>query len=125
MATIMATRTTISASTTSSPRLFETYAVSGDSMSPTLKHGDWLLAVSACRLRPRVGRIVVFREPRTGGRLAIKRIVARERGGWFVLGDQPARSTDSRAFGAIPDEAIEAVVLCRYGPLRRLAWLLA
>ena len=93
-------------------------------MSPTLEHGDWLLAVSARRLRPAPGRIIVFREPRAGGRLAIKRAVAREGGGWFALGDNPPRSTDSRAYGPAPEAAIEAVVICRYGPLRRFAWLI-
>ena len=93
-------------------------------MSPTLEHGDWLLAVSARWLPPAPGRIIVFREPRASGRRSIKRAVAREPGGWFALGDNPTRSTDSRAYGTVPDAAIEAVVLCRYGPLRRLAWLL-
>ena len=97
-------------------------------MSPTLREGDWLLGVSARLLPPAPGRIVVFRPPRGGRRRSIKRVVARESvreaGGWFVLGDNPPRSTDSRAYGVVPEEQIEAVVIARYGPLRRLAWLL-
>ena len=101
-------------------------------MSPTLREGDWLLGVSARLLPPAPGRIVVFRQPRAGARLSIKRVAVRESGresgreagGWFVLGDNPPRSTDSRAYGVVPEERIEAVVVARYGPLHRLAWLL-
>ncbi len=101
-------------------------------MSPTLREGDWLLGVSARLLPPARGRIVVFRPPRGGRRRSIKRVASwesgresrREAGGWFVLGDNPPRSTDSRAYGVVPEEQIEAVVVARYGPLRRLAWLL-
>lgn len=93
-------------------------------MSPTLREGDWLLGVSARLLPPAPGRIVVFRQPRGGGRRSIKRAAACEQDGWFVLGDNPPRSTDSRAYGVVPEEQIEAVVIARYGPLRRLAWLL-
>ena len=96
-------------------------------MSPSLREGDWLLGVSARLLPPAPGRIVVFRQPRAG-RLSIKRVAVRESGcessGWFLLGDNPPRSTDSRAYGVVPAEQIEAVVIARYGPLRRLAWLL-
>ena len=106
------------------PRLLDAYAVEGDSMSPTLEHGDWLLAVSARRLPPAPGRLIIFREPRTGGHRSIKRAVSREPDGWFALGDNPPRSTDSRTYGPVPLEAIEAVVIARYGPLPRLAWLL-
>ena len=97
-------------------------------MSPTLRKGDWLLGVSARLLPPAPGRIVVFRQPRGGRGLSIKRVATRESGreagGWFLLGDNPPRSTDSRAYGVVPEEQIEAVVVARYGPLRRLAWLL-
>ncbi len=93
-------------------------------MSPTLRPGDQLLTLSSRWLAPAVGRIVVFREPRAAGRRSVKRVVSREAEGWFLLGDQPARSTDSRVYGAVADDAIEAVALCRYAPLRRLAWLL-
>ena len=97
-------------------------------MSPTLREGDWLLGVSARLLPPAPGRIVVFRQPRAGARLSIKRVAVRESGreagGWFMLGDNPPRSTDSRAYGVVPEERIEAVVVACYGPLRRLAWLL-
>ena len=97
-------------------------------MSPTLREGDWLLGVSARLLPPAPGRIVVFRPPHAGRGLSIKRVASwesgREAGGWFLLGDNPPRSTDSRAYGVVPEEQIEAVVIARYGPLRRLAWLL-
>ena len=96
-------------------------------MAPTLHEADRLLGVSPRwlpRLQPAAGRIVVFREPREGGRRSIKRIVSREGWGWFVLGDNPSRSTDSRVYGPVEDAAIEAVALLRYGPAQRLACLL-
>ena len=93
-------------------------------MSPTLREGDWLLGVSARLLPPKPGRIVVFRQPRGGRGRSIKRVAAREAGGWFLLGDNPPRSTDSRAYGVVPEGQIEAIVIARYGPPRRLAWLL-
>ena len=97
-------------------------------MAPTLHEADRLLGVSPSwlprLLQPAVGRIVVFREPRDAGKRSIKRIVSREESGWFVLGDNPSRSTDSRVYGPVADGAIEAVALLRYGPAQRLALLL-
>ncbi len=91
--------------------------VEGDSMSPTLEDGQLLLALSTA-LRPvQGGRIVVFRRR---GAHYIKRALTREAGGWFVVGDQPARSTDSRRFGPVPLTDIQAVAICRLGPFK---WL--
>lgn len=128
MGTTTVTATTISASTTSSRFPLRLYQVTGDSMAPTLHEAERLLGVSPRwlprRLQPAVGRIVVFREPREAGKRSIKRIVSREGSGWFVLGDNPSRSSDSRVYGPVEDAAIEAVALVRYGPARRLGRLL-
>ena len=87
--------------------------VSGDSMSPSLEEGHALLAVSPRLLPVQPGRVVAFRR---GDSLYIKRVLSREGEGWFVVGDQPSRSTDSRRLGPVPVEAIQAVAVCRLLP---------
>lgn len=99
-------------------------------MSPTLQEGDVVIGVSP-RLRPiRAGSIVAFRRhARRNGRLLVKRALTQESTGWFVIGDQPSRSSDSRRFGAVPTSDIQAVAVCRLSrsapPDRsRFGWLL-
>ena len=82
-------------------------------MSPTLEDGHLLLALAPSLVTVKPGRIIAFRRH---DQLYIKRALSREEEGWFVVGDQPARSTDSRRFGPVPDEAIEAVAVCRLLP---------
>lgn len=91
--------------------------VQGDSMSPTLEDGQALLVISSAILSVRPGKIVAFRR---NGDLFIKRALNREGDGWFVVGDNPSRSTDSRRFGPVPETAIRAVALCRLFPFSRL-----
>ncbi|MDP4014311.1 MAG: hypothetical protein U0990_05385 [Candidatus Nanopelagicales bacterium] len=90
--------------------------VRGRSMLPTYSPGDWLLAL---RIRPWTGCVVLVRDPRVRSRLILKRAVRRTSDGWWVEGDSPADSTDSRAFGSVPDALVEAVVVARYWPIRR------
>lgn len=95
--------------------------VRGRSMLPTLRDGDRVLV--AYGARPRPGRLVVCRLPPDGeGRprpLAIKRLTgpAAHHGlpgpGWWVERDNPAEGVDSWQVGALPPEAILAVVLVR------------
>ena len=94
-------------------------AVSGASMSPTLADGDWLVCrrlrpASVPRLRP--GRVVVVERPDRPGLLVVKRLVRRTPDGWWVEGDNPGASDDSRVFGAVPDTCVLARVLLRYAP---------
>ena len=103
-------------------------AVAGQSMEPTLRPGDWLVATRAGRRRR--GSVVVVADPRTGRDL-VKRIVSvpgdpaddgvlpADR--YLVAGDNAEGSTDSRAFGPVPGSAIEGVVRFRYSP--RPAWI--
>ncbi len=97
-------------------------AVEGGSMSPLLADGDFLLCR---RLRSgyavRAGEIVVVEQPDRLGFLLVKRAVRRVPGGWWVEGDNPAASDDSRTFGPVPDELVVARAIARYSPhLRRL-----
>jgi phage repressor protein C with HTH and peptisase S24 domain len=84
-------------------------------MRPTLCAGDFCLVVRGVRIRP--GDVVVARLP--GRPLGVKRAVRRTAEGWWLEGDDPAASTDSRTFGAVPDEAVVGRVLIRYWPLAR------
>lgn len=93
--------------------------VAGDSMRPALEPGDRVVAVRARRARP--GDVVVVRDPRHPARLLVKRVAEKGPGGVVVLGDNPAASTDSRAFG--PVTGIWGRARYRYAPADRAGWL--
>jgi nickel-type superoxide dismutase maturation protease len=86
-------------------------------MLPALRNGDWLVVRWGARVRP--GDVVVVRRPDRPGLLIVKRAVRREGAGWWVAGDNPAYSDDSRLFAAVPEDLVLGRVLCRYWPLRR------
>ncbi|MGH3867527.1 MAG: S26 family signal peptidase [Pseudonocardiaceae bacterium] len=91
--------------------------VRGPSMSPTLADGDVLLV--SLRTRPRPGAVVLVRWARRPGQLSVKRAVGRHGDAWWVLGDNPPGSTDSRHLGpATPT----AVAIARLSPTP--LWLL-
>jgi signal peptidase I len=131
--------------------------VRGDSMSPALRHGQWVCVDRRAyrRAAPQRGDIVRLKDPQRPGAWVVKRIVGlpgeavRHEGGrlsvngvavpaleaspseisapqdwspgtgeYVVLGDNRARSTDSRAYGPVRREAILGKVLMR-GRLRR------
>ena len=87
---------------------FGRYLVEGDSMTPTFGAGQRVLVNRlAYWLRaPQHGDLVVLRDPRDTGRLLLKRIDRVADGGWLVLGDNPAASTDSRTFGPVSKSLI-------------------
>lgn len=86
-------------------------------MQPTLKDGDRLLVRwDASRAAP--GRLAVIRLP-AGRPLAIKRLVRREPGGWWVQRDNPAQGVDSWQVGTIPDRDVIGVALFRVWPWPR------
>jgi signal peptidase I len=108
-------------------------AVVEDSMQPAIVAGDWLLLDPTATSWPRVGSVVVFREP-DAEVLAIKRVAAR--GGEHVridqgvlhlgadeawlLGDAAERSVDSRRYGPVPFDRYVGRVWFRYAPLTRI-----
>lgn len=79
----------------------EIFEVEGDSMSPTLNNGDLVLVNFQAEFKPR--DIVLAKHPFDRGAKLIKRI-------WkispdeffFLIGDNLAKSTDSRNFGELP-----------------------
>ena len=93
-------------------------AVTGASMEPAVREGDWLL-VHQLRRVPRVGELVVATDPREPERLLVKRVSAVIGDQLTIAGDQPDRSTDSRHFGPIPLSAIVGRPVFRYAPLLR------
>lgn len=98
--------------------LFFRVAVTGPSMEPTFREGDWLI-VRALRRRPRAGELVVATDPREPARILIKRVGAVSGDQVTVLGDRREASTDSRHFGALPVSAIIGRPVLRYAPLAR------
>jgi phage repressor protein C with HTH and peptisase S24 domain len=75
-------------------------------MEPQFRPGDTLLAWRW--FIPRVGQVVVVRRPSMP---IIKRIKRRDADGFWVEGDNKTQSTDSRVFGIVPSDQIEALVV--------------
>jgi nickel-type superoxide dismutase maturation protease len=97
--------------------------VAGESMTPTLRPGDWLLATRTGRIRR--GSVVVLRHPGRSLDLVkrVRAVPGDEVDGrilgpdeFLVVGDNQRTSTDGRSFGPVPREAIEGVVRFRYHP---------
>lgn len=91
--------------------------VVGPSMEPTIRNGDWWLVRRTARLRP--GDVAAVVHPIRPDLLTVKRVDRREGDGWWVLGDNPTQSEDSRSFGPIPDANVVGRLVWRYQPLRR------
>lgn len=89
-----------------------TVAIAGDSMVPAANPGEWWLVRRGLRVRP--GDLVAFWHPDRVDLLVVKRAVEERDGAWWMLGDNPARSDDSRAFGPVPNDRIVGVLRLRY-----------
>lgn len=95
---------------------FARFIVEGRSMEPAFCEGQYVLARRDAYAKhdPAPGDVVIMRDPRDTTHLMIKRIAASsEQNQFFVLGDNPSRSTDSRAFGSIGKESIFGKVVLR------------
>ena len=89
-----------------------TIRIAGDSMLPVTGPGDWWLVRRTSRVRP--GELMAFWHPQRVDLLVVKRAVEQRPEGWWVLGDNPARSDDSRQFGAVPPDLVLGVPRLRY-----------
>ncbi|MFD1655194.1 S26 family signal peptidase [Pseudonocardia alaniniphila] len=89
-------------------------AVRGPSMSPTLRDADVVLVRFGAAVRS--GDVVLVRWATRPGQLSVKRAVRHTDDGWWVLGDNPYGSTDSRTLGAAE---VLAVVAWRLWPRPR------
>ena len=99
-------------------RNLDAVAVRGRSMAPALLPGDRLIVVRRHRV-PRVGDVVVVRDPRQPDRELIKRVAQVSDGGVTLLGDNSSRSTDARDFGPLSASRVEWGVALRYWPPSR------
>jgi phage repressor protein C with HTH and peptisase S24 domain len=88
--------------------------VSGPSMVPTLLAGDAVVVRRGAPVRP--GDVVLGRFRAAPGRLVVKRAVRPQGGGWWLEGDNPYGTDDSRRYGVAD---VEGRVLWRYWPLWR------
>jgi nickel-type superoxide dismutase maturation protease len=103
-------------------RRYRRFAISGQSMLPTLAAGDWVLVDErAYRSKlPLRGHIVIARDPRQLDRHIVKRVVSVDLHGEIRLeGDNPEESTDSRQFGPVSAPLIQGRVRWRYWPAPR------
>jgi nickel-type superoxide dismutase maturation protease len=91
-------------------------------MEPALREGDWIIVRRTSR-PPRVGEIVLVRDPRDAEHLLLKRVATLKDGACTVLGDHPEESTDSRTFGPVPFANVLGRAIFRYGPIARMGWL--
>jgi nickel-type superoxide dismutase maturation protease len=85
--------------------------VNGPSMAPALKSGDALLVRRGGRVR--AGNVVVARFRTRPDLLVVKRAVREKDGGWWIQGDNPLITDDSRAYGVAD---VIGRVLIRYYP---------
>lgn len=114
--------------------------VTGPSMLPTLRPGDRILVLPVPPRLLRRGDVVVVRDPRRPDRETVKRVAGLPgqrirpppapptrpttrdavidvpEGHLLVLGDNPALSTDSRAFGPVPTSHLVGRVVARLTP---------
>ena len=95
-----------------------TALVSGPSMVPTLRPGDAVLVIRGRSTR--AGDVVVARFRSRPDLLVVKRAARPEADGWWLVGDNPLVTDDSRAYGVA--DVIGRVVLRwwpRIGRVRR------
>ncbi|MGB3532385.1 MAG: nickel-type superoxide dismutase maturation protease [Microcoleaceae cyanobacterium] len=93
------------------------FRVTGLSMLPLLQPGDEILVnCHAYQHRhPQPGDIIIAQHPYKPQTRIVKRVTeVRADGACFVRGDNPAESTDSRAFGWMSSEQILGQVTSRF-----------
>lgn len=80
--------------------------VVGGSMLPVLRPG--IIVIGWRFKQPNVGDMVIAKWQ---GRELIKRVAKVRPGSYYLLGDNPAASTDSRSYGWLPANTVIAVVI--------------
>ena len=88
------------------------FTVDGDSMSPGLTSGDKVIVDQRASIV--VGDIVLADHPYKQNSRLIKRVTEISGSGeYFLTGDNPDESTDSRTFGKLHSDHIIGKVTCR------------
>lgn len=88
------------------------FEVSGDSMLPTLKTGDRVLVDPNAKIA--VNDIVLANHPYKKSVRIIKRVAMIDSdGNYFLTGENPDESTDSKTFGKIPARNVLGKVVAR------------
>ncbi|MBI3428962.1 MAG: S26 family signal peptidase [Actinobacteria bacterium] len=88
-----------------------TVAVSGESMVPTYRSGDWLVVAWGARFK--IGDVILVEREDRPGVFLIKRLERSEGSKYWVEGDNKLISTDSREWGFIDQNEIVGRVIFR------------
>lgn len=80
-------------------------------MSPALSDGDGVLVQP--RAEPSIGDVVLAVHPYRSGVKVLKRVTAIENDRYFLSGDNPEESTDSRTLGTFARKDIVGKIVCR------------
>lgn len=91
------------------------FEIAEDSMEPTLHAGEWVLGIRRPR-RVAPGTVVVVDHPHRPGFQLAKRVATVAGDAVMVLGDDAARSVDSRHFGPVPATGVVARLVLVYHP---------
>jgi nickel-type superoxide dismutase maturation protease len=95
------------------PFPFATFRVSETSMQPALRPGENVFVLRW--FRPRVGDIVVVRDPESPRQFLLKRLSRRTADGtWEVRADNANVGRDSRHFGPVASSLLVGRVVWRY-----------
>ena len=88
------------------------FRVAGNSMSPTLENGSAVLIKPSTDFQ--IGDIVLANHPFKQSVKILKRINSvLPEGTYYLTGDNPAESTDSRTFGSIKGNDMIGKAVCR------------
>ena len=84
--------------------------IDGDSMNPSMNHGDEFIFEKYLNQKICLGDILLFSHPYLKKKNLVKRVTKIKEGDLFFLeGDNPNYSSDSRSFGFIKKDKIIAI----------------
>ena len=92
-----------------------TVRIIGPSMEPALRNGDCWVVRLGSRVSP--GDVVLAVHPLRPELQIVKRVIRPEGSGWWLEGDNPDSSDDSRTFGVV--DTVLGTLVFRYSPLIR------